>query len=116
MRTAKITLMGKEYYLAFSAQSQINMEAFRRRPDFNARTYSAALAYEMLCEELRAGYRWAQLNGLDANKPPEREDLADLIGMDDVMALSDQMSAVATGERNVIAKPPKKEPATASDG
>lgn len=117
MRTKLVNLLGKEYWLAHSAQSQMNLEAFRRQPGFSVATHGAQLGFETLCETLRAGYRWAKLTGATpCNEPPAREDLADLLGEDDILAIVPAMNEVVTGERNVEAKPPKKAGAKASDG
>ena len=111
MRTKVINLVGKDYWIAFSAQSQMNMEALKRTPGFDMKTHTVEFGFATLYEVLRAGYRWAQLNGRQANEPPSREDLADMIGNDDIMALMKDINEVALGERNVVAKPPKKEQA-----
>ena len=115
MRTKIVNIAGKDYWLAFSAMSKMNMEAIRRQPDWNPQTHGAEFALEMLWEELRAGYGWASLNGRICNEPPKKEDLFDLIGEDDMMDLMADINAVAIGDRNVEAKPPKKEPAGESD-
>lgn len=112
MRTTLATICGKEYWLAFSAQSQIALEALKRRENYTPADYSAETIFLMLDEELRAGYRWAQLTGAQPqNKPPRREDLADLIDIYEVQELLPTIMDVMTGERNVVAKPPKKEQA-----
>lgn len=108
MRTKQITLCGKLYWIAFSAQSQMHMEAIRNAPDFDLSKRGAEFAFETLVEELRAGYRYAQLTGQPANEPPTREDLADMIGEDDILAVMGDINEVAVGVRNVQAKPPKK--------
>lgn len=115
MRTKKVTLAGKEYVLAYSAQSQINMDALRRKPDFDPKTHGAEFAFEMLYEELRAGYRWAVLNGQTAEEPPAKADLADMVGDDDIMEIMGAINEVALGVRNVVARPPKKETAGESE-
>ena len=110
MRTKLIPLLGKEYWLAFSAQSQMAIEALKRRPGYVANDYGSETIFTILDEELKAGYHWAQLTGAQPlNKPPKREDLADLIDMQEIQELLPTLMEVMAGERNVIAKPPKKE-------
>lgn len=108
MRTAKIELLGKTYMIAYSAQSQMNVEAFRRREGFNARDYASEVMFNLLAEELRAGYNYARLTGETAEKPPEPQALADLLTPQEVQALMPTLTEVMNGERNVQAKPPKK--------
>lgn len=115
MRQKLVTLMGKEYWLNYSAQSQMNLEALKRREGYTPETHGAETTFAMLYEELRAGWRWAVLTGAQPqNQPPKREDLADLVDMREVAELLPDIMAVMTGDRNVTAKPPKKEPAEGS--
>lgn len=110
MRTKLIPLLGKEYWLAFSAQSQMAIEALKRRDGYVANEYGAETLFTILDEELKAGYHWAVLTGAQPqNKPPKREDLADLIDMFEIQELMPTLMEIMAGERNVIAKPPKKE-------
>lgn len=109
MRATLVKLLDSEYWLAFSAQSQIAVEALKRRDGYDPHQYGAETIFTLLSEELRAGYRWAQLTGAQPqNEPPRREDLADLISIQEVQDLLPTIMAVMAGERNVIAKPPKK--------
>lgn len=115
MRTKTITVAGKDYWIAYSAQSEISMEALRRDPAFDMKTHGAEFAFQLLAEEMRAGYRWAQLNGRTANEPPAAADLADMIGREDLFGLLPDLNEIAVGERNVIAKPSKKAKAGPSE-
>lgn len=109
MRTKLVTLLGKEYWLAFSAQSQMNVEAMKRQEGYNPADYGAETVFTLLDEELRAGYRWAVLNEMQPqNKPPRKEDLADLLDIYEVQKMLPDIMAVMAGDRNVVAKPPKK--------
>lgn len=110
MRTKLIPLLGKEYWLAFSAQSQMAIEALKRRDGYVPNDYGAETLFTILDEELKAGYHWACLTGVQPqNKPPKREDLADLIDMFEIRDLMPTLMEIMAGDRNVIAKPPKKE-------
>lgn len=115
MRTAKITLAGSEYLIAFSAQSQMNIEALKRQPGFSVQTHGAELAFSTLYECLRAGYRYAKLTGMQTPEPPAREILADMIDESDIIDNMELINSVVTGERAVEARPPKKAEAGPSE-
>lgn len=63
----------------------------------------------MLSEELKAGYRLAKRRGEPAEQPPTAEDLEDFTDPDDIGELLPILLKVQVGDRNVEAKPPKKE-------
>lgn len=109
MRTKLITIAGKEYWIAYSAQSQINMESLRRQPDFDPKTRGGELTVALLREELRAGYLWAKRNNLEAAEPPK--DVAELIDWAEAYELMTDLTEIMNGDRNVLAKPPKKDEA-----
>lgn len=113
MRTREIEIDGKKYWLTFSARSQMGMEALKK-DGVTPRDEPTKWFFTLLIEELRAGYRWATRHGWpDANQPPKEEDLEDMLDMDDLGGLTPILLEIMQGERNVVAKPPKKEEAGA---
>ena len=108
MRTATVEILGKQYRLAYSAKSQMAMEALKKT-GFDIHQEPTRFFWTLLSEELRAGYRLAQLRGETAEQPPKAEDLEDLMDPQDLGALVPILQQVQAGDRNVEAKPPKKE-------
>lgn len=114
MRTATIEIEGKDYWIAYTAQSQIAMEALER-DGVRAKEQTSKWFFALLNEELRAGYRWAKRHGEACEIPPAADDLGDLIAPDQLGEMTPKLLQVMQGERNVISRPPKKAGAGTSD-
>lgn len=116
MRTKQISVAGKTYWISWSGRSQIAMETFKRQPGYNARAYVAETAYRTLYEELLAGYQWAMRTGMNPeHQPPTYDELLDTVSMEEITDLSEDMTEIMAGVRNVVAKPPKKDEAGESE-
>lgn len=113
MRTATVEIGGKEYWLSFSLESQMTLEALKKAGT-EPQGETTKWFFTLLCEELKAGYKWARRNGENPAEPPK--DLADMIDPDELGALVPVMLKIMQGDRNVIAKPPKKAEAAPSGG
>ena len=113
MRTTKVEIAGAEYWLAFSTGSQMLVDAMKKK-GLDPKTSTTEWFFTLLVEELRVGYRWAIRNGETANQPPAAEDLVDMIDINEIGALTPVLLQIMKGERNVIAKPQKKDEASLS--
>lgn len=110
MRTKLVNICGTDYWITYSVRCQIEMDAYYRKNGRDTGTVqSLTTLFELLRVELDAGYRWAKKTGATPlNKPPAADDLMDMLTNEDLAGLSADLSEMVLGERNVIAKPPKK--------
>lgn len=124
MRTARITLAGKEYHLCFSArvvractERYGGVEHIGERLEGKDLGKNLDEAVWLLAQMLDAGARYAKMSGLDNPPAPSTEDLYDLMGMDDFSGLKGKIFETISngGSPAVKAEPPKNAEATPGD-
>ena len=121
MRTAKISVDGKEYLLCFSARV---MRACTERYG-GVEKIDDALSQEnqgkvldesiwLISTMMMAGAKYAQMNGIDSPPPLSFDDLYDSLSFDDLSGLQSKIAeTVRNGHETTIqAKPPKNVGAT----
>ena len=108
MRTKVITIGGKEYVMVRNLQAVIDIDELPKTISPLRRTLKTI---EIL---LNAGYAWAKKQGKDALVPPTFDQLSEDYDIDDLQEWNNSINDVMSeDERNVEAKPPKKDEAGA---
>ena len=123
MRTASVTLHGREYTLCFSTRVVRSCcECYGGLENIDK-----ALSDEnplkvldetlwMLSAMLDAGARYIRLNGGEPPQPPDQETLYDLCGMDDLTGLRAKvMASMAAGAQHTVEASPPKNAAAAQE-
>ena len=121
MRTAKISLAGREYLLCFS--TRVMRSCTERYGGVDK--INDALSIEdpahaldeiiwLIGALMDAGARYARLNGLDSPEPLSCDDLYDATGIDDLTGLKGKIAETITNGRTptLEAAPPKNGEAT----
>lgn len=125
MKTAKITLDGREYLLCFStrvvkqcAERYGGVEQIGEALGSEDAVQALDESLWMLAAMLDAGARYAKLNGLENPAPPDRETLYDLCDVSDFAGLKGKiMETVTAGKAHrVEAEPGKNAAATQAQG
>ena len=120
MRTARITLAGKEYPMCFSArvvracsERYGGIEHLDEKMNGDA-VQSLDEAIWLLSQMMDAGVRYAKINGDESAEAPTADDLYDLFGMDDFAGLKDKIAETITNgnKTTVEAEAPKNGKAT----
>lgn len=125
MRTASVTLNGREYTLCFS--TRVVRSCCERYGGVEG--IGDALGGKdtrkvldetlwLLAAMLDAGARYIRLNGGEPPQPPDQETLYDLCGMDDLAGLKARvMEGMAVGTAHTVeARPPKNAAAAQETG
>lgn len=120
MRTAMITLDGKEYPLCFSTRVVRSCNDRYGGIDKIDQALSGNDLMEVLDETLwlisvmlDAGYRHAKLNGEESPAPPDQETLYDICDMDDLFKLKvSVMESMSAGASHSVNAQPQKNAAT----
>lgn len=125
MRTASVTLNGREYTLCFS--TRVVRSCCERYGGLE--NIDKALSDEdtlkvldetlwMLSALLDAGARYVRLNGGEPPQPPDQDTLYDLCGLDDLAGLKARVIAAmsAGAQHTVEARPPKNAAAAQETG
>lgn len=106
MREGKVTFEGKKYYVTHSLGVMMAMEDKGYNTPQKRESIAGTVA--LIHECMVAGHQWAVTRGLDALEPPTFEELAANMDISDMQALLKELAPVIAGNRNVIAKAPKK--------
>ena len=110
MRVVQIEILGKEYDLTFSNRVLMRLEEEKLDTD----TTKGSLT--MLSAMMEAGDRLARMEGREGKGFLSVDDLADRLGPQDILELSQAMNAAQQGERNVETLDSSKKAGTPSEG
>lgn len=121
MKTAKVTIAGREYPVCYSTEVVCRCEetfgssqaVFDKMGSKKLSEKLGALTW-LTAQMLEAGWRYARWNKENADTPPTEETLRDLIGLDDVVTVQTALLEAVIGDaaRDVEANPPKNATAT----
>ena len=108
MRVIEIEVLGKKYDLVFSNRVMMRVEKL------DMETTEGSLT--MLSAMMEAGDRLAKLEGREGKGFLTVDQLADLVGPEDIIRLSRAMQEAQNGERNVEAADDPKNAQSAQSG
>lgn len=97
MRVVTVKIQGKEYDLTFSNRVMMRLEASNQSPE----TYTGMII--MLSAMMEAGDRLAKHEGRQGRGFLTVDELADLLGPEDIHGLAAAMNEAQQGERHVEA-------------
>lgn len=121
MRTAKMTIDGREHLLCFSTRvirsccgRYGEFEKLNEATSTGDQEHDLSEAMWILAQMLDAGGRYAKLNGIENPEPPTLEQLYDLCDLNDFAMLRGKIrETISNGQKqNVMASPPKNTDAT----
>lgn len=110
MRTGTIRINDKDYTICMSTRVLMGLEekGLSLEAVFADTTHQITNIFMLLHLMMDAGYRWALMNGEDADEPPTLDELMDSTAVDQYQDIVAGITAtLAESGRNVEATPPK---------
>lgn len=110
MRTGRIKINDKEYTICMSTRVMMGLEenGLSLEGVFADGTKQITNIFTLLHLMMDAGYRWAKMNGEDAEEPPTLDELMDSTAVDQYQDIVAGITmTLADAGRNVEATPPK---------
>lgn len=110
MRTGRIKINDKEYTICMSTRVLMGLEekGLSLESVFADGTRQITNIFTLLHLMMDAGYRWAKMNGMEADEPPTLDDLMDSTAVDQYQDIVAGITATLADQgRKVEATPPK---------
>lgn len=110
MRTGRVKINDKEYTICLSTRVLIGLEEKGLSLDgvFADTAHQLTNLMTLLSLMIDAGYRWAKMNGEEAEEPLTFEQLMDSTAIDQYTEIVQSITATVASERKVEATPPKR--------
>lgn len=110
MRTGRVKINDKEYTICLSTRVLIGLEEKGLSLDgvFADTAHQLTNLMTLLSLMIDAGYRWATMNGEEAEEPLTFEQLMDSTAIDQYAEIVQSITATVASERKVEATPPKR--------
>lgn len=103
MRTGKVTIKGKNYITCFSSRVLVACEERAGSFDVEMDRVSSGSVKEMLwllSELLKAGAKYAEMEGLEHEQPPTLDDILDTVGVDEFSVMFGAVTETVTNGTN----------------
>lgn len=110
MRTGRVKINDKEYTICLSTRVLIGLEEKGLSLDgvFADTAHQLTNLMTLLSLMIDAGYRWAKMNGEEAEEPLTFGELMDSTAIDQYTEIVQSITATVASERKVEATPPKR--------